>query len=47
MWSRSQPCLPPPAKALFYVVLSVLKFEILSVKHFEVFGLVKISIVVA
>ena len=42
MWSRRQPCLPPPAKVLFCVVLSVLKFGILTVKHFEIFGLVKI-----
>ena len=35
MWSES--ALPtPPAKALFYVVLSVLRFGILAVKHFEV-----------
>ena len=35
MWSES--ALPtPPAMALFYVVLSVLRFGILAVKHFEV-----------
>ena len=36
MWGRSRPSLHPPAKALFYVVLSVLRFGILTVKHSKV-----------
>ena len=36
MWGLSQPTLHPPAKALFYVVLSALGFGILAVKHCEV-----------
>ena len=36
MWGRSQLILHTPARALFYVVLSVLGFGILAVKQFEV-----------
>ena len=41
MWGRRLPSLPPPAKALCYIVLSVLRFVILTVKYFEVWDWTK------